>query len=87
MLAFEEHWSENTSSDTSGLSLSFLFCCCFEAGSLYSAGYPWTDLHSPGCPPTHYDHPASASQILGLQLCTTIPATLGLIWRKTIELD
>jgi hypothetical protein len=55
---------------TFSLSLSLFF---FKTGSFYIV---WNSLCRPGWPQTHRDPPASASQVLGLKVCITIPRRL-----------
>jgi hypothetical protein len=56
----------------------YIFCCCF----LVLFFQDRVSLYSPGCPGTHFvdqaglelrNPPASASQVLGLKACATMP--------------
>ena len=53
-------------------------------------------LYSPGCPGTHFvdqsglelrNPPASASQVLGLKACSTMPGQLGSIWNPRLPVQ
>jgi hypothetical protein len=61
------------------IELTFVFCFCFV---LFVVFQDRVSLYSPGCPGTHFldqaglelrNLPASASQVLGLKACTTMP--------------
>jgi hypothetical protein len=53
-------------------------------------------LYSPGCPGTHFvdqaglelrNSPASASQVLGLKACATMPCSVGHSLKESIVAD
>jgi hypothetical protein len=58
------------------------FCCCFSRGRV--------SLYSSGCPGTHFvdqaglelrNLPASASWVLGLKVCATMPGSVFVFWK------
>jgi hypothetical protein len=61
----------------------FVFCFCLFVFLFFVLDR--VSLHSPGCPGTHFvdqadlklrNPPASASRVLGLKVCTTMPGFL-----------
>lgn len=57
----------------------FLFFCLFFRGRI---GLSWNSLCTPGCPGTHSDPPASASPVLRLKACTTVPDVHLTFWDR-----
>ena len=72
----------------------FLFVCfCFVVVVVFRDR---VSLYSPGCPGTHFvdqsglelrNPPASASQVLGLKACSTMPGQLGSIWNPRLPVQ
>jgi hypothetical protein len=65
----------------------FVFCLFVCGFFFFKTGF----LCRPGCPGTHFvdqaglelrNPPASASQVLGLKACTTMPGALGVLNRE-----
>jgi hypothetical protein len=81
---------------SNGTQVGFLFCLfvCFLFVCLFVCFPDRVSLYSPGCPGTHSvdqaglelrNPPASASQVLGLKVCATMPDCLFVLGQYSIK--